>query len=188
MGRSRELRIRLLDRASAEAALVEPLRAGGLDIKPKALAAVIAASQHYPYFIQVWGDALFEAAAAASAAAITPETVEAARPYFDQVRERFYLDRYTELKQAELLPAAEAVASAFRRTGAPVLSETAVDRALQDVGAGLAERQALNARGYIWVPLDPAHKHRYGEADVWEPGIPSLMARVLDKAATRRSA
>ena len=29
------------------------------------------------------------------------------------------------------------------------------DRTLQRAGAGLAERQALNARGYIWVPLHP---------------------------------
>ena len=187
VGRSRELRVRLLDRASAEAALVEPLRAGGLDIEPEALAAVIEASQHYPYFIQVWGDALFEAAAA-GATTITLETVAAARPSFEQVRERFYLDRYNELEQAGLLPAAEAVARAFRRTGAPVLRRAAVDRALEDASAGLAERQALNARGYIWVPLHPAYRERYGEADVWEPGIPSLMAHVLDKAAMRTEA
>ena len=188
VGRSRELRIRLLDRAPAEAALVEPLRAGGLDIEPEALAAIIEARQHYPYFIQVWGDALFKAAAITGAATITPETVEAARPSSEQVRGRFYLDRYDELKQAGLLPAAEAVARAFRRTGASVLREAAVDRALENAGAGLAERQALNARDYIRVPLHPAYRQRYGEADVWEPGIPSLMAHMLDKAAMRREA
>jgi len=64
-----------------------------------------------------------------------------------------------------------------------VLSRSVIDRALQDAGVGLAERQALNDRGYIRVPLHPTCKRQYGEADVWEPGIPSLMADVLDKAA-----
>ena len=56
VGRSEELRIRLLDRAAAEAALVEPLKASGIAIEPEALAAVIDESQRYPYFVQVWGE------------------------------------------------------------------------------------------------------------------------------------
>ena len=115
-------------------------------------------------------------------ARITPETVEAARPAFEAVRGRFYLERYDELEQAGLLPAARAVAEAFRQTGAPVLGRSAVDRALKEAGAGLAERQALNAREFIWQSLDPAYQAAHGTLDVFEPGIPSLMAHVRDEA------
>ena len=187
VGRSRELRIRLLERTAAAAALVEPLKASGIAIEPEALAAVIDESQRYPYFVQVWGDALLEAATADGAAAITPKTIEAARPEFEGVRERFYLERYDELEQADLLPAAAAVAEAFRQSAAPVLSRGAIDRALKEAGAGLVERQALNARGFIWRSLDPAYKTAHGTLNVFEPGIPSLMAHVRDEA-TRSAA
>ena len=53
--RSAEMRIRLLDRDAAEAALVESLCANGISIDQDVLAAVIDASQRYPYFIQEWG-------------------------------------------------------------------------------------------------------------------------------------
>ena len=183
VGRSEELRIRLLERGAAEAALVEPLKASGIAIEPEALATVIEESQRYPYFVQVWGGALSRAVSAAGAPArITPETVEAARPAFDRVRERFYLERYDELEQAGLLPAARAVAEAFRQSAAPVLSRGAIDRTLKEAEAGLAERQGLNAQGFIWQSLDPAYKAAHGTINVFELGIPSLMAHVLDEA------
>ncbi len=180
--RAAELRIRLLDRDAAEAALAEPLGANGISIDHDVLQAVIRATQRYPYFIQEWGEALL---IAATGAIITPDTFKSASPAFNGVRERFYMGRYRELEDAGLLAAAEAVAKAFARADAPVLGSAAVDRALRRVGAGLAERQALNARGYIWVPLHPDYAKLFGEADVWEPGIPSLMDHVLKKAAIR---
>ena len=184
--RAAELRIRLLDPDAAEAALVEPLRANGISIDPDVLTMVIDASQRYPYFIQEWGEALLNAAAGVTAGAtIAVDTLESASPVFRGVRERFYMGRYRELEDAGLLAAAEAVANAFEESGAPALNGAVIDRTLQRAGAGLAERKALNARGYIWVPLHPDHEELYGEADVWEPGIPSLMEHVLKKAAAR---
>ena len=180
--RAEELRIRLLDRDAAEAALVEPLSGNGVSIDPDVLKAVIDASQRYPYFIQEWGDALLNAAGGTT---ITQKTLKSANSAFRGMRERFYMGRYRELEDAGLLAAAEAVAQTFADSGAPVLNGAVMDRTLQRVGAGLTERRALNARGYIWVPLHPDYLELYGEADVWEPGIPSLMDHVLKKAAAR---
>ena len=182
--RAAELRIRLLDQDAAEAALAEPLRANGMSIAHDVLEAVIHAAQRYPYFIQEWGEALLNAVTGAK---ITLDTFAAASTAFRGVRERFYMGRYRELEDAGLLAAAEAVAEAFAEPGTIVLSSAVVDRTLERVGAGLTERQALNARGYIWVPLHPDYGELFGEADVWEPGIPSLMEHVLKKAAARHA-
>jgi type II secretory pathway predicted ATPase ExeA len=49
--------------AAAEAALVEPARAGGLDFDRAALEALLTACEGYPYFIQVYGHAAWQVAA-----------------------------------------------------------------------------------------------------------------------------
>ena len=53
------LGIGLLSDAATRAALVEPLAAHGTSLDADALNAVIDDSQRYPYFIQVWGRALW---------------------------------------------------------------------------------------------------------------------------------
>ena len=52
--------IGLLSDAAAGAALVEPLAAQDVGIDTGALDAVVEHSQRYPYFIQVWGRALWQ--------------------------------------------------------------------------------------------------------------------------------
>ena len=69
-----------------------------------------------------------------------------------------------------------------------VVSVTACVRANVGLLSGERHRNLkslLLARGYIWVPLHPDYEELYGEADVWEPGIPSLMDHVVKKAAVR---
>ena len=138
---------------------MEPSRANGIAIDSEVLAAVIEASQGYPYFIQEWGDAMLNAA---TGARITLDAFKSASRTFDGVRERFYMGRYRELEEAGLPPAAEAIAEEFAPPDNPVLSSAAVDRTLHRVGAGLPERQALNARGYIWFPQRPDAKELFG--------------------------
>ena len=53
------LGVGLLSDAAARAALVEPLAARGEGIDAAALATVVEYSQRYPYFIQLWGEALW---------------------------------------------------------------------------------------------------------------------------------
>ena len=56
------LGIGLLSDAAARAALVEPLATHDVSIDADALDAVVEHSQRYPYFIQLWGEALWSAA------------------------------------------------------------------------------------------------------------------------------
>ena len=54
------LGIGLLSDAATRAALVEPLAAHGVSIDANVLDAVVEDSQRYPYFVQLWGEALWK--------------------------------------------------------------------------------------------------------------------------------
>ena len=63
-----------LDPAAARTALVEPLQAHDVRIEEDALEAVVEDSQRYPYFLQLWGDALWQRHLATGASDLTAET------------------------------------------------------------------------------------------------------------------
>ena len=176
LGKGR-LGIGLLSDAAARAALVEPLAAHGVAIDADALAAVEEESQRYPYFVQLWGEALWDQRLATGAIRLTAAHVDAARSEVAARVADYYQDRFQELETRDLVPAAIAVAPLFQ-TGATA-SDHAIDVALTETGADaatrLAAREGLNRLGYLWSPpgqLQP----------VWVAGIPSLMTYVLDRA------
>ena len=74
------LGIGLLSAAAACAALVEPLAAHGVRIDADALDAIVRDSQRYPYFIQLWGEALWQQRLATGATRLTAAHADAARP------------------------------------------------------------------------------------------------------------
>ena len=171
------LGIGLLSDAAARAALVEPLAAHGVSIDADTLDVVVEDSQRYPYFIQVWGRALWQQRLATGTTRLTAADAAAARPDVAARVADYYQDRYRELEARDLLPAAVAVAPLFQ-DGATA-SDHDLDTALAATGADaagrLAAREGLNRLGYLWSPpgqLTP----------VWVAGIPSLMAHVLDRA------
>ena len=174
------LGIGLLSEAAAREALVEPLAAHGVGIDAGALDTVSEDSQCYPYFIQLWGEALWERRLATGATRLTPEDVAEARPDVAAQVTNYYQRRYRELEAGGLLPAAVALAPVFRAAADATASDPEVDAALATTGADaaarLAAREALNRLGYVWCPpgqLPPV---------TWRAGIPSLMAHVLDHA------
>ena len=175
LGKGR-LGIGLLSDAAARAALVEPLAEHGVGIDIAALDAVVARSQRYPYFVQLWGEALWDRRLAAGATRLTAADADAARPGVAARITDYYQDRYRELETRGLLPAAAAAAALFRT--AATASDRALDAALAATGVDaarrLAAREELNLLGYLWSPpgqLAPV---------VWVAGIPSLMTYVLD--------
>ena len=178
-----------LDGPATAAAVRNPLRRDGIDIDDDALAHVVRDSHGYPYFVQLWGQAVWRRAAAADPPGTTGErritaaAVTAARPAVDREQNDYYLDRYEELETLRLLPVARAVAEAFdtRPLLDDVQLETAIRRGL-DAAPGSDPTEAkdtLRNVGYVWRP----------EAKpVWEPGIPSLMDYVREHAPVTRSA
>ena len=174
------LGIGLLSDAAAREALVEPLAAHCEGIDDDAVAAVIEDSQRYPYFIQLWGDALWQQRLATGATRLTATHAETARPDVAVRVTDYYQERYRELETHGLLPAAVATAPLFRTGADATASDHAIDAALAatgtDAAARLAARESLHRLGYIWSPpgqLPPV---------TWVAGIPSLMTHVLHHA------
>ena len=174
------LGIGLLSDAAAREALIEPLTAHGTGIDGDALDAVIEDSQRYPYFIQIWGDALWERRLATGATRLTSAHVAEARPDVAAQVMNYHQRRYRELEAGGLLPAAAALIPVFQAGADATASDRDLDAALAatgaDVAARLAAREALNRLGYVWCPpgqLPPI---------TWSAGIPSLMTHVLDHA------
>ena len=176
---SGQLGIGLLSKDAARNALAEPLRAQSVDFDPNALDAAVEASQRYPYFIQLWGEALWDRQRASDATCLNAADLDQVRPVVLSRTTNYYQNRYRELEGRHLLPAAVALAPVFQH--AESVSDGHVDAALQAVAASassrLALREKLNALGYIWCPPNQQ------PPVAWQPGIPSLMAYVRQRAA-----
>ena len=179
--RSKRLDIGRLDARASFDALAKPLEEHGAVVTPDTLDKVVADSQLYPFFIQVWGDALWAALRERGTAAVDAGTVAVAEPRFRERRDEYYANRYRELRREGCLPFASAVARAFANQASTdedrTLTDDELDRAISEVlpdGDGDAKQAAatrLRELGYIWQPS--------GKID-WEPGIPSLMGYVLN--------
>ena len=174
-----------LDAEATAAAIRNPLRSENVEIDEDALGQAVRESHGYPYFVQIWGQALWRRAADPGAPEtgrrVTREVAAEARPDFDREKDNHYLDRYEELERLRLLPVARAVADAFGTQ--PLVDdaqlETAVLKGLGisgDTTAMMAAKEALRDLGYVWRPE---------ATPMWEPGIPSLMDYVRRHTAPR---
>ena len=176
------LGIGLLSSAAARAALVVPLAAHGVSIDAATLDAVVEDSQCYPYFIQVWGRALWQQRLATGATRLTADHAAAAQPDVATRVTDYYEDRYLELDQSGWLTVAERVADRFQSM--PKLTYEQLKDAVAsglatnaDLGQVQTALTALQRLGFVWRPPGQLPPVQY------EPGVPSLMAYVLDHAA-----
>ena len=138
---------------------------------------MVEESQRYPYFLQLWGAALWAAARARAATRIDGSLVADAASEFGRQRTAYYEDRREELERQELLAVAADVAVAF--DGRTTLHGSELNAVIAAALAGegstaevLDCRDRLAMLGYVWKPPD-------AEA-VWQPGIPSLMTYIAD--------
>ena len=116
---------RLSEEATADA-ITKPLQEDDITIDPDALQRVVQDSQHFPYFIQRWGDALWDEAKKTNSTQLTAEQVDIVAPAIDNFRQGFYAERRTKLRQEELLPAAYVIAEAFQETKKMMLNDLIV--------------------------------------------------------------
>ena len=175
--RGQKLGIGLLDEAASAQALAQPLaeQKPPISFDSGALRQVVGESQCYPYFLQLWGAALWAMAHESGATRIDEALIAKAKPRFDMERSAYYDDRREELKRLGLLRTAAQLAGAFgtRRQ----LREHELDAA---IGAALPAdapaqnvdkcRDGLAELGYVW--------NSPNEEDLWRPGIPSLMTYI----------
>ena len=172
-----------LDETATREALVRPLAAHRVHIDADALGAAVEHSQCYPYFIQLWGDALWKQHTATGAPRVTADWIAAAKLGVVARVADYYQSRYRELRAEGLLDAAVAIAPLFQAG----MNATAVEQELEAAlaAAGIddaAERFVtlanLNRLGYVWCPPSQV------PPVVWSAGIPSLTTYLLEHGPT----
>lgn len=180
--RSQAVPIGRLDSDDSAAAIERPLRDEGVGLDREARDRIVDESHGYPYFLQLWGQAVWLRLrnAVGPARRVTGAVVDAARPDFDFQKDFYYQERYTELLGIDRLPSARAVAEAFRAE--PLLDDAGMQRAVHcGLGAEAPRGEVLEtvetfeSLGYIWRARGTLR---------WEPGIPSLMTHLLDNTST----
>ena len=193
-GRSKQLRINLLNEEAAAAAIRKPLEDSGFSIGSEPLAHIVRESDGYPWFLQLWGEAVWgriTAAGRGSGGPVTGAEVRAARSGFEERRALYYRQRYAELQEQRLLAPARALADAF--SGRRRLTAARLDEVIEGAVGGLfggmfgdgetsdraaQAQEALRHLGYVWQP---------GAGLEWEAGIPSLMDFVREHAPAGRA-
>ena len=180
--RAEVLGIGRLSREATSEALVKPLSGYGIVFDNDALELVVGESQRYPYFIQLWGEALCHTMVSSADFQVRTGIVDVARSKFETGKSACYGDRYGELRKHGLLPVAQAVAESFenQETVRPAhLSDFLVAQTGVETETADAQLEQLSNLGYIWQPAGDGR---------CEPGIPSLMAHVrAEMAADRRA-
>ena len=173
-GRSEDVPIGLLDADGASRAITEPLKPYEVSFASEALARVVAESNGYPFFLQLWGQAL--CADLGAGTRLGTAHVASARPAFELRRNQYYADRHRELSRHGLLSAARAVAVLFQAAPAGNrLSEDDMLAALNEAAGVESAKESLyrlNALGLIWD----------GDRVDYAPGIPSLITYVAEQA------
>ena len=141
--------------------------------------AVVAESLGYPYFLQLWGKALWENGCVRKT--VDQAVLEAARSQVDAVRTEFYAGRFDEFendaREADLhrdamLKATQLMAVQVATPHAAITTAQ-LNRLLGD--AGFKPADATVAKRII---IDNGFLNRTG--DEWRPAIPSLAAYIRD--------
>ena len=120
----------------------------------------------YPYFIQVWGRALWQQRLATGAPRLNAAHAAAARPDVATTFTDYYEDRYLELDQSGWLAVAERVADRFQSM--PTLTYEQLKVAVAsgvapnaDSGQVQTALTALQRLGFVWRPPGQLPPVRY---------------------------
>ena len=166
--------------AATEAAITLPLAEHRLAVEPTALTRVVAATQDYPYFIQLWGEALCHRYIAAPEERITARHVAWAEQDVQAEQQMFYGERYQETTAQRLESLARVSAQlVLHQQKYPLLSKTDPSQRLGPIYSQIEDYlhentdlsitedalPTLEALGFLWRP----------DSRTVEPGIPSLM-------------
>ena len=181
--RGKRIGIGLLSESASASALARPLaeQSSSISFEDDALRRAVVESQCYPYFLQLFGAALWASAQASGTARIDISVVGHAEKQFSVERSAYYEDRRDELKRSGLLDPAVRLARTFRDQtqvrehdlDAAIAAAPVADRTAEEVNQC---RESLADLGFVWKAP--------GDEDRWQPGIPSLMTYVLDTSAT----
>ena len=169
--RGEKLAVSLLPDGEARAVLARPFLDAGLSADADAVTELARAADDYPYFLQLYGAAAWDAVQATGAGGLRPEHVAAAIDATSVPRRKYHRERYEEFRKANALALARDVALAFAEADHP-MTDARLNRLLARHAGDPAETLSmLNAKGFVWQDDD----------DHWTPGIPSLMEYMIDR-------
>ena len=196
LNRLDKIGIGLLDMAASQEALRAPLEQMGYRIEADTLNQAVNAAQCYPYFIQIVGRELHRSADAEPDKLLRDNVIgdaifEQVSKAFRSARNAYFADRYSELEARGILSSAEAVARLFvaqKKSNSTTAIKSTID---QSIERKLEERvktsggpeptawveDNLRNVGFIWS--------QFGNETCSEPGIPSLMNYVIERADER---
>ena len=169
--RGEGLPVGLLPDGEARAVLARPFLDTGLEADPDAVAELARCADDYPYFLQLYGAAAWDAVKAAGARELRLEQVNATIEATSVSRRRYYRERYDEFRRAKALPLARDVALAFSEADRPMTDSELNDLLARHAGDPAGMRSLLNAKGFVWQDDD----------DHWTAGIPSLMDYMIER-------
>ena len=161
-----------LNREDARQALFEPF-GKHIRFSDDAMEQVLDEAQDYPYFIQLWGSALWDVLAGRRTYSPGMDVVNEARDSVNEQRSRLYNRRMQELENYGLLVPFAEMAWRVGEDGQPTGYDfNLVLKHLNDHKDGNQEQletmQKILHNGFIWEP----------KVGTWEYGIPSLAAHV----------
>ena len=182
--RANPIGVGLLTDDTATDAIAQPLASEGIALADESLwKNIVEDSQCYPYFVQAWGDELWNQCASTDTATdatartntvLSIEDVEDASRNVRRLKNGYYASRYEELAKAGLLAPARVIAERFAARTGPFAWEELAEIIEPTVEPGRTSdvlRQLAHA-GFVWRPPDENN---------WSPGIPSLMNYVADQ-------
>ena len=178
--RNKKIKLGRISEKATQDAITIPLRRHNVHAENDALRTITEQAQGYPYFTQLWGHAVCQQLQHTQDTTLTSQHVERAQESFTQEKDLYYLERYQELKDNNLLSLAESTGKILLGNTGPI-DEELLEQALQDetqqarktIQKGIKTFKTL---GYLWMP---------GTAPEYEPGIPSLMTYILEQHRKR---
>lgn len=161
---------RLESKELARDALAIPAKKVGMPFDEDALDLLVEESHLYPFFLQILGDAAWNAAKDAGRERISIQNARNGIENSKAARDSFYNVRFDEAKEMGVLFEAHAVAGAMNLLGEnPKMPYFKLTRVLEEATAVTGNspdevQRKLESLGLIWLTDDSQ----------WEPGIPSL--------------
>ena len=174
---------RLDEKSSADAVRI-PLKEHGIQITDDALSLIVEGSQCYPYFLQRWGSSIWKVANKENFTRITDEHVANVMPEITRQRNKFYGRRGKKIEELGLRPISLAIAKAFQDKKA-MPSDDILKIIRDNLPVGLLSAQPdieLQQKTYEFRQsfIDHDFIWQSEESDLYEPGIPSFMAHMLN--------
>ncbi len=155
-------------------ALIEPF-GRNTTFDDLAKGVVLRETQGYPYFIQLWGSALWNVLARKSVTHVGYEEVKEAHKTFDQLRNELYFNRIKELESKGMLVPVAEIALRIGEDGKPSRRDfIAITQKMASTRDQWEAEEKLLHTGFIW-------QEGIGN---WQFGIPSLATYVCKEAVS----